>query len=79
MSFVSAGHIILTPTQPVRRGRPQRGSNPGHPQLDSRALTTDLPPPILKAGSQLELFFSRHSGRHSVKQITSKQKCCSAK
>ena len=24
MTFVSAGHIILTPTQPVGSGRPQR-------------------------------------------------------
>ena len=31
MTSVSAGHIILTPTQPVRSGWPQRGSNPGSP------------------------------------------------
>ena len=33
MTSVSAGHIIhvLTPTQPVGSGRPQRESNPGHP------------------------------------------------
>ena len=30
MTSVSAGHIILTPTQPVGSGRPQRGLNPGH-------------------------------------------------
>ena len=29
MTSVSAGHIILTPTQPVGSGRPQRESNPG--------------------------------------------------
>ena len=29
MTSISAGHIILTPTQPVGSGRPQRGSNPG--------------------------------------------------
>ena len=31
---VSAGHIILTPTQPVGSGRPQRGSNPGPPHQE---------------------------------------------
>ena len=29
MTSVSAGHIILTPTQPVGSGRSQRESNPG--------------------------------------------------
>ena len=29
MTSVSAGHIILTPTQPVGFERPQRESNPG--------------------------------------------------
>ena len=29
MTSVSAGHIILTPTQPVGSARPQRESNPG--------------------------------------------------
>ena len=29
MTFVLAGHIILTPTQPVGSGRPQQESNPG--------------------------------------------------
>ena len=38
MTSVSAGHIILTPTQPVGSGRPQRGSNPGPPDQESRAL-----------------------------------------
>ena len=43
---VSAGHIILAPTQLViGSGRPQRGSNPGHPHRESRALPTELPPP----------------------------------
>ena len=37
------GHIILTPTQPVGSGRPQRGSNPGPPDQESRALPTELP------------------------------------
>ena len=38
MTFVSAGHIILTPTQPVGSGRPQRESNPGPPHQEARAL-----------------------------------------
>ena len=38
MISVSAGHIILTPTQPVRSGRPQLESNPGPPHQESRAL-----------------------------------------
>ena len=47
MISVSAGHIILTPTQPVGSGRPQRESNPGPPHQESRALPTELPrPPI---------------------------------
>ena len=48
MTSNSAGHIILTPTQPVGSGRPQRGSNPGPPDQESRALPTELPrPPTL--------------------------------
>ena len=31
MTSVSVGHIILTPTQPVGSGRPQREQNPGPP------------------------------------------------
>ena len=45
MTSISAGHIILTPTQPVGSGRPQRGSNPGPPDQESRALPTKLPRP----------------------------------
>ena len=48
MTSVSAGHIILTPTQPVGSGRPQLGSNPGPPQQESRALPTELPRPPTK-------------------------------
>ena len=36
MTSVSAGHIILTPTQPVGSGRPQRESNPGPPHQEQR-------------------------------------------
>ena len=45
MTSISAGHIILTPTQPVGSGRPQRGSNPGPPDQKSRVLPTELPHP----------------------------------
>ena len=45
MTSISAGHIILTPTQPVGSKRPQRGSNPGPPDQESRALPTELPRP----------------------------------
>ena len=41
MTSVSAGHIILTPTQPVGSGRPQRESNPEPPHQESRALPTE--------------------------------------
>ena len=41
MTSVSADHIILTPTQPVGSRRPQRGSNPGPPHQESRALPTE--------------------------------------
>ena len=47
MPSVSAGHIILTPTQPVGSGRPQRESNPGPPHQESRALPTELPRPTI--------------------------------
>ena len=43
MTSVSAGHIILTPTQPVGSGRTQRESNPRPPHQESRALSTELP------------------------------------
>ena len=45
MTSVSAGHIILTPTQPVGSGRAQGVSNPGAPHQESRALPTELPRP----------------------------------
>ena len=43
MASVSAGHIILTPTQPVGSGRSQRESNLGSPHQESSALPTELP------------------------------------
>ena len=45
MTSVSAGHIILTPTQPVGSGRPQRESNSGPLHQESRGLPTELPFP----------------------------------
>ena len=42
MASVSAGHIILTPNQPVGGGRPQPGSNPGLPYQESCALPIEL-------------------------------------
>ena len=45
LTSVSAGHIILTPTQPVGSGWPQRESNPGPPDQELRALSTELPRP----------------------------------
>ena len=45
MTSVSAGHFILTPTQPVGSGRPQLGSNPGPPHRKSRALPTEFTAP----------------------------------
>ena len=47
MTFVSAGHIILTPTQPAWSGRPQRESTPRPPHQDSLALPTELPRPAV--------------------------------
>ena len=38
MTYVSAGHIILTPTIPVGSGRPERKSNPRPPHQELRAL-----------------------------------------
>ena len=43
MTSVSARHIILTLTQPVGSGRPQRESNLGPPFQQSSALPTELP------------------------------------
>ena len=42
MTSVSAGHIILTSTQPVGSGRPQRESHSGPPHQESSALPTGL-------------------------------------
>ena len=44
MTSVSAGKILTD--QPVGSGRPQRGSNPGPPYQEARALPTELPGPL---------------------------------
>ena len=43
ITSVSAGHNILTPTQPVGSGRPQRESNPEPSHQESRSLPTEPP------------------------------------
>ena len=58
MTSISAGHIILTPTQPVGSGRQQRGSNPGPPDQESRALQSELPRAPIK---------QQNSGHYRVK------------
>ena len=54
MTSVSAGHIILTPTQPVGSGRPRRESNPEPPYQESRALPTELSRPPSHTGVRNE-------------------------
>ena len=46
MTSVSAGHVILTPVQPlpVGSGWPRWESNSRPPDQESRALPTELPP-----------------------------------
>ena len=58
MTSVSAGHIILTPTQPVGSGRPQRGSNAGPPHPESCVLPTERPRPLACA-SDFSVFMHR--------------------
>ena len=56
MTSVSAGHIILTPTQPVGSGRPQRESNQGPPHQSS-SLPTELPrPPVVVVVAAVVVF-----------------------
>ena len=43
MTCVSARHIVLTSNQPVGNAPPEWVSNPPHPYLKSRALSTELP------------------------------------
>ena len=43
MTSVSAGHIILTPKQPVGSGCQEQGSKPRLPDQMTRILPTELP------------------------------------
>ena len=75
MTSASAGHIILTPTQPVGSGRPQRESNPGPPHQESRALPTELQrPPQDK--TQIHMGYNREP-KKAVE--STRQQLCSAK
>ena len=55
MTSVSAGHIILTPTQLVGSGRLQRESNLGLPHQESRALPTELPRPAATSSEETNI------------------------
>ena len=71
MTYFSAGHIILTPTQPVGSGRPQRESNPGPPHQESRALPAELPPPPpppppCLTQQNMHMIFAAHIDRFST-------------
>ena len=49
MTSFSAGHVILTPTKPIGRGRPDLRSNPRPSHQELRALPTELTlPPFTK-------------------------------
>ena len=54
MTSVSAGHIILTPIQPVGSGWPQRELSPGPPHQELRAPPTELPRPPHEAQNILK-------------------------
>ena len=68
MTSVSAGHIILTPTQPVGSWRPQRKSNSGPLDQESRALPTELQRP-------LSLFQQTHIQSGSIESFLVRQPC----
>ena len=70
MTSVSAGHIILTPIQPVGSGRPQRQSNPGPPHQESRALPTELPRPLNWTG-QIPVLFDLDQCSVNLEQVGS--------
>ena len=68
MTSVSAGHIILTPTQPVGSGRPQWESNPGPPHQKSRALPTELPRPPVEADIDPTSIDGQYEGTHPPRE-----------
>ena len=57
MASVLAVHIILTSTQPIESGRPQRDSNPGPPDQESRALPIELTHTELGKGRRTGAFY----------------------
>ena len=65
MTSVSAGHIILTPTQPVGSGWSQRGSNPQPPNQESRDLPTELPRAYYHQSASMKTAFEPL--KHSMK------------
>ena len=71
MTSISAGHIILTPTQPVGSGRPQRGSNTGPPDQESRALPTELPRPPRERERDRERETEREREREREREMVS--------
>ena len=72
MTSVSAGHIILTQTQPVGSGRSQRESNPTSPHQESHALPTELPrlppPCVIKKREQQRRFKRREETEKKSKK-----------
>ena len=75
MTSVSAGHIMimLTPTQSVRSGWPQRESNP-----ESRDLPTELPRPpkenTKKALDRIDTRLGRLAENNSYNKTTTQRK-----
>ena len=69
MTSVSAGHIILTLTQPVGSGWPQRESNPGPPHQESCALPTELLRPPLYEPSNDVIGHQRECPAHRKKWV----------
>ena len=67
MTSVSAGHIILTPTQPIGTVGPQLGSMPGPPHQELCALPTELPQ------SRREIEIRKESVRERVRREITKE------
>ena len=64
MTSVSAGHIILTPTQPVGSGRPEQGSNPRPPDVKWCALPIE-PPRSAAETAKTVTDLSRYEDHHT--------------
>ena len=74
MTSVSAGHILLTPTQPLGSGRPQWESNPGPRHQESRALLTELPPPPPLLQGRHDFHGGHHSSFNGHLPVIAKRK-----